>query len=67
LSQNDLRLHFGLGQEEKIENVEVRWSDGQTETVTNVTPNRILTITKNKGITSSSDYQKLQTEEVKQK
>ncbi|MGI9035811.1 MAG: CRTAC1 family protein [Pyrinomonadaceae bacterium] len=56
LSQNDLRLHFGLGQNEKIERVEVRWSDGKTETISGVVPNRILTVTQNKGITGASEF-----------
>ena len=56
LSQNDFRLHFGLGQNEKIETVEVRWSDGKTETVSGVMPNRILAVTQNKGITSVGDF-----------
>jgi hypothetical protein len=57
LSQNDLRLHFGLGPDEKVEGVEVRWSNGETESVTGVTSGRMLTITQGKGITTSQDYQ----------
>jgi enediyne biosynthesis protein E4 len=56
LSQNDLRLHFGLGAEEKIERVEVRWSNGETETISGVTPGQIATITQGKGVTSSMPY-----------
>jgi enediyne biosynthesis protein E4 len=57
LSQNDLRLHFGLGPHEKIEGVEVRWSSGELETVAGVTANHILTITQGKGVTAALDYQ----------
>ena len=57
LSQNDLRLHFGLGADEKIESVEIRWSDGSTESVSNIVPNRIYTVTQTKGVTKSSDFQ----------
>ena len=53
LSQNDLRLHFGLGMDEKIEAVEVRWSGGDTEAIAGVTPNRMITVTQGKGITAS--------------
>ena len=56
LSQNDLRLHFGLGQGEKIESVEVRWSDGVTENISNIVPNKIITVTQNKGVTKTSDF-----------
>jgi hypothetical protein len=31
LSQNDLRLHFGLGNTAKVERVEVRWPSGTTD------------------------------------
>lgn len=57
LSQNDLRLHFGLGADEKIENLEVRWSDGTTENVSNIVPNRIYTVTQNKGVTKTDNFQ----------
>lgn len=56
LSQNDFRLHFGLGNGEKIQAVEVRWSDGKTEAISGGAPNRILTVTQNKGITGTSDF-----------
>ena len=31
-------VHFGLGKEAKIDKLEVRWSDGKTQTFENVTP-----------------------------
>ncbi len=58
LSQNDLRVHFGIGKDEKIENLEIRWSDGTTEIVSNVVPNRIFTVTQNKGVTKTSSFQR---------
>lgn len=56
LSQNDFRLHFGLGGNEKIEAVEVRWSDGKIEAISGVLPNRILTVTQSKGVTGADNY-----------
>jgi len=56
LSQNDLRLHFGLGADEKIESVEARWSGGEIENIPGVTTNRIIAITQGKGITASVAY-----------
>ena len=44
-SQNDLRLHFGLGAAKTIERVEVRWPNGNVEVWTGVEPNRIVTLT----------------------
>jgi enediyne biosynthesis protein E4 len=43
-SHNDLRLHFGLGEDETADVVEIRWPSGQTETLKNVAANQILTI-----------------------
>jgi hypothetical protein len=50
LSQNDLRLHFGLGSATKIDSVEVRWPTGKTETFKNVAPDKIYAITEGQGI-----------------
>ena len=41
LSQNDLRLHFGLGSATKIDSVEVRWPSGKTESFKNVATAKI--------------------------
>jgi hypothetical protein len=40
LSQNDLRLHFGLGAAAKIDSVEVRWPDGSAQTFKDVAADR---------------------------
>jgi hypothetical protein len=58
LSQNDFRLHFGLGSNEKIQRVEVRWSDGKTEQLGAVQSNQIVTIIEGKGILSATDFRK---------
>jgi hypothetical protein len=44
LSQNDRRLHFGLGTATEAE-VEIRWPSGLVETLPALTPNRVHTIT----------------------
>jgi enediyne biosynthesis protein E4 len=56
LSQNDLRLHFGFGNAEKIEDVEIRWSDGTTQKLDKFEPNRIVTVTQTKVATASVKY-----------
>ena len=48
-SQNDLRLHFGLGQNRAVDRVIVRWPDGVEETFTNLAINRAHTLTQGKG------------------
>jgi enediyne biosynthesis protein E4 len=50
LSQNDLRLHFGLGTASKMESVEIRWPSGATETLQNVPADAIYTIVEGSGI-----------------
>ena len=56
ISQNDFRLHFALGAGEKIEAVEIRWSDGKTEKVTGIAPNQIVTIRQGKGVVSTANF-----------
>ena len=53
LSQNDLRLHFGLGSEDKIDSVEIRWPNGNLETLNDLAADRIYTIVEGKGIQHS--------------
>jgi hypothetical protein len=53
LSQNDLRLHFGLGTAKKMESVEIRWPNGTVETLQNVAADCIYTIVEGAGIRDS--------------
>jgi enediyne biosynthesis protein E4 len=50
ISQNDLRLHFGLEKNEKIDEVTVRWPNGESETLRDVPADFIYTIVEGKGI-----------------
>jgi hypothetical protein len=54
LSQNDLRLHFGLGAAKKMESVEIRWPNGRVETLENVAADAIYTLAEGSGIRSST-------------
>jgi hypothetical protein len=45
LSQNDLRLHFGLGEATRADSIEVRWPSGQHTVLKDVAADRIVTIT----------------------
>jgi enediyne biosynthesis protein E4 len=53
ISGNDLRLHFGLGDHEAADTIEIRWPSGATESIEKVQSNRILTIEEGKGVIRS--------------
>ena len=50
ISQNDLRQHFGFGKTAKIDEVTVRWPNGQNETIRDVPADFIYTIVEGQGI-----------------
>ncbi len=50
LSVNDSRLHFGLGRATSAD-LEIRWPLGQVESLTQVAPDQLVTVTEGAGIT----------------
>ena len=52
LSQNDLRVHFGLGSMEKVDRVEIRWPGGGSQTVSNLAADHIYLVREGEGIVS---------------
>ena len=50
LSQNDLRLHFGLGPNPAMEQVIVRWPNGQSETLQDLPADFIYTLREGQGV-----------------
>jgi enediyne biosynthesis protein E4 len=48
-SQNDLRLHFGLGGAKKVDLVEVRWPSDVRQELRDVAANQVLVIQERKG------------------
>ncbi len=50
LSQSDLRLHFGLGENTKVDTLEIHWQSGLTEQFSNLKSNQILRIKEGRGI-----------------
>ena len=49
-SQNDLRVHFGLGKAAKIKKLQVSWPSGIVDTLEVLAGNQIITITEGAGI-----------------
>jgi enediyne biosynthesis protein E4 len=53
LSQSDLRLHFGLGNHEAADQVEVLWPDGKKEMLTHLAADRFYVVREGQGIVAS--------------
>jgi enediyne biosynthesis protein E4 len=54
ISQNDLRLHFGMGSAPKADEVEIRWPSGQVDRLKDVETNQVVYVQEGKGIVKSS-------------
>jgi hypothetical protein len=50
LSQNDLRLHFGLGGRERVDKVEIFWPTGKVETLTDLAADHLYDVKEGEGI-----------------
>lgn len=50
LSQNDLRVHFGLGSATKADRIEVRWPSGATDQVEGASADQCLTVEEGRGL-----------------
>ncbi len=50
LSQNDLRLHFGLNAATKIERVEIRWPSGRVDTLTDLPADQFYSVLEGTGV-----------------
>lgn len=44
LSQNDLRLHFGIGDARRADRIEILWPSGQRQVLRDVSPDRVLIV-----------------------
>ena len=55
LSQNDLRVHFGLGGADKIDSLEIRWPGGTTEELKGLAVDRFYALLEGKGIVSADE------------
>jgi enediyne biosynthesis protein E4 len=57
-SQNDLRVHFGLGKAEKVDLLEIRWPSGQVDTLKDVKPNQVIYVKEGEGIVRTLQFDK---------
>jgi hypothetical protein len=56
VSQNDLRLHFGLGEATSVDQLEVRWPTGETESFRDLSVNRLFVIEEGRGIIRTEEF-----------
>ena len=61
LSQNDLRVHFGIGKAEKVELLEIRWPSGAVDTLKDVKPNQMIVVKEGSGIVRSVKFERPKT------
>jgi len=52
LSQNDLRVHFGLGAVVKIDKLEVRWPSGAVDVIRDLMPDQFYGVLEGRGLVS---------------
>jgi hypothetical protein len=52
LSQNDLRVHFGLGAATKIDKLEVRWPSGVVDVIKDLMADQFYGVLEGKGLVS---------------
>jgi hypothetical protein len=53
LSQDDLRIHFGLGPHDHLDKAEIVWPSGKAETLTNLAADRFYKVKEGQGVVSS--------------
>jgi enediyne biosynthesis protein E4 len=61
LSQNDLRIHFGIGKAEKVDLLEIRWPSGQIDTLKDIKPNQLIFVKEGQGIQRAVPFAKAKT------
>lgn len=53
LSQNDLRIHFGIGKYTNIDIIEIRWPSGKTEVIKGLTADKFYSILEGQGVVTT--------------
>ena len=56
ISQNDLRVHFGLGKAEQVDLLEIRWPSGQVDTIKDVKANQLLFVKEGEGVIRTMQF-----------
>jgi enediyne biosynthesis protein E4 len=56
LSQNDLRLHFGLGSHSRVDAIEIRWPNGAKQILREIAADFIYTVVEDAGIRKADHF-----------
>ena len=56
ISQNDLRVHFGLGKVDKVDLLEIRWPSGQVDTLKDVNADQLVYVKEGQGIVKTARF-----------
>ena len=57
ISQNDLRVHFGLGAATKVDLLEVRWPSSQVDRIKDIKVNQLVYVKEGEGITRTVRFE----------
>ena len=55
-SQNDLRVHFGIGRADKVDLLEIRWPSGLIETLKDIQANQVIFVKEGEGIVRNMTF-----------
>jgi hypothetical protein len=58
ISQNDLRVHFGIGKAERVELLEIRWPSGAVDTLQDVKPNQLIVVKEGEGVVRAAKFER---------
>jgi hypothetical protein len=58
LAQSELVLTFGLGAQNKVDNIEIQWPSGQVDKLSNVNAGQTVTVEEGKGVIANRPYGK---------
>ena len=55
LSQHDLRIHFGLGEHQRVDRAEILWPDGSKDVLSNLAADKFYVVRQGEGVVSAKD------------
>jgi hypothetical protein len=56
ISQNDLRIHFGIGKAQKVDLLEIRWPSGQIDTLKDIKANQLVFVKEGEGMVRAVQF-----------